>query len=267
MVLVRADFHVHTRGDPQGVQRSSAEDYVLRAEELGLSVMAITNKGVLTYSEELAAFGREHNVLVVPGVEALVSGKEVLILNLDASRGGVPRTFEELADLRQNDPDVLTIAPHPYFVLGKCLKDEVYRRAELFDAIEYSYFYLRGFNPNRKAEEAAVSLGKPLVASSDAHQLDQLGRAFTWLEVPRTPAEGLTLDEVVAAVRQGHARPESSPLSLGRFLSTAALVATTKVNTPVRRKLRDLSDRRARKGKTKRESTEESRDKSGDKRD
>ena len=115
------------------------------------------------------------------------------------------------------------------------------------EGIEYSYFYLKGLNPNRKAEEAAERLQKTLVASSDAHQLDQLGRAFTWLEVPRTPSEGLTLDEVMAAVRQGQTRPESSPLSVGEFLSIAALVATTKVNTPVRRKLRDIHDRRARK--------------------
>ncbi|MBS3164373.1 PHP domain-containing protein [Candidatus Woesearchaeota archaeon] len=233
----KADFHIHTRDDPQGVQRHSAEELILKAEELGYSILAITNKNLVTYSERLASYAREHGILLIPGMETRVSGKEVLILNYQGPR---PATFEELADVRAEHPEVLCIAPHPYFVLEKCLKDELYKHSKLFDAVEYSHFYLPFLDLNKKAVNAAEELGKAVVATSDAHQLSQFGRNYTWVRAPERP----TIDDVVEAIRGGHVEPHARPLPLHRFALTTLIVLTHQWNTPVRRKLREWNDRR-----------------------
>lgn len=236
---LKADFHIHTRDDPQGVQRHSVEELVLRAEQLRFSVLAVTNKNKVTYSATLAGFAKRHGILLIPGAEAHVSGKEVLILNY---QGPLPKTFEELAALRKKSPDVLVIAPHPYFVLGKCLKDDIYTHAGLFDAIEYSHYHLSFFNPNRKAELAAKKLGKPMLASSDAHQLREFGKNYTWLGLKGK--KELSIRDVIEAVRAGRVRPVSDPLSIWHFIYTGMKVTTVKFNTPIRRLYRRWDDKR-----------------------
>lgn len=236
---LKADFHIHTRDDPQGVERHSVEELVLRAEQLRFSVLAVTNKDTVTYSARLAGFAKRHGILLIPGAEARVSGKEVLILN---HQGPLPKTFEELAALRKKDSDILAIAPHPYFILPKCLKDDIYTHADLFDAIEYSYYHLSFFNPNRKAELAAKKLGKPMLASSDAHQLREFGKNYTWLNLKGKKEPGIR--DVVGAVRAGRVRPVSDPLPIWHFLFTGMKVATVKLNTPILRLYRRWDDRR-----------------------
>ena len=232
---LKADFHIHTRDDPQGVQRHSAEELILKAEKLGYSVLAITNKKTVTYSEELASFAKEHGILLIPGMETMVSGKEVLILNY---QGKPPETFKELSELRSEHPEMLCIAPHPYFVKKKCLKDNLYRYPQLFDAIEYSHFHLSFFNPNKRGVKAAKDLGKPMVATSDAHHIEHFGEHFTWVSTCEDP----TIDDVVEAIRNAQVEIESAPINLRRFVTTAATVLTVRLNTPLRKKLREWDD-------------------------
>ncbi len=236
---LKADFHIHTRGDPQGVERHSVEELIIRAEQLKYSVLAVTNKNTVTYSKKLAGFAKKHGILLIPGAEVHISGKEVLVLNY---QGKLPKTFAELARLRRKNPDILVIAPHPYFVLSKCLKDDLYTHSELFDAIEYAHYHLSFYNPNKKAEEAAKKLDKPMLANSDAHQLSQFGKNYTWLKVR---SEGKpTVKDVINAVRAGRVRPVSNPLSIWRFIYTGMKVATVKLNTPMRRRYRKWDDKR-----------------------
>ncbi len=238
MHFVKADLHIHTRDDPQRIQRHSAEELIEKAAGLGYSVLALTNKGTITHTKELAQFAKERGILLIPGIEADISGKEVLILN---HQGKIPTTFDELRELRKKKKNMLVIAPHPYYVLSKCLKDDVYTHADLFDAIEYSHFHLSFFNPNKKAEMAARKLNKPIVANSDAHQLYQFGDNYTWLNVKN---EKPTVADVIDAVRSGRVRPVADPISIWRFLFVCMKVATVKVNNPIRRKYREWDDRR-----------------------
>ena len=236
---LKADFHIHTRDDPQRIQRHSFEELILKAEQLRYSVLAVTNKNTVTYSKKLADFAKKHGILLIPGAEANISGKDVLILN---HRGKLPKTFAELGELRRKNPDILTIAPHPYFLLSKCLKDDIYTYSDLFDALEYAHYHLRFYNPNKKAEVAAKKLNKPMLATSDAHQLDRFGKNYTWLDVR---SEGKpTVKDVINAVRAGRVRPVSHPISIWRFMFIGMKVATVKLNNPMRRLYRKWDDKK-----------------------
>jgi len=238
LVRLKADFHMHARGDPQGIQRHTPKELILKAERLGFSVLSITNKNIVTYSEELADFAKEHGILLIPGTETRVSGKEVLIIN---HQGAMPKTFEELRELRKKNSGVLTIAPHPYYYVDKCLKDNIYEHADLFDAIEYCHFYLPFINQaNKRAMRATKILDKALVATSDAHQLPHFGQNCTWIQVPKNP----TAEDVIEAIRTKKTEIQSRPIRFDRFVLRVLLILTVRWNSPIRRKIRDWDDRR-----------------------
>jgi nicotinamidase-related amidase len=83
------------------------------------------------------------------------------------------------------------MAPHPFYVLGGSIGEKLTEWIDCFDAIELCHFWTRLINPNKRAVETAERFGKPLIATSDAHQLHAFGSNYT--SIPR-PAE-LTVDQ------------------------------------------------------------------------
>ena len=103
--------------------------------------------------------------------------------------------------------DTLVIAPHAFFPERSCLRGLLPKNLDMFDAIEYSGFQVRGLNFNRRIVRLARETGKPLVGSCDIHFLWQLGRTYTWVySEPDTQS-------VLSAIKQGFVRIEVSPLS------------------------------------------------------
>src|SRR5207248_4681487 len=69
---------------------------------------------------------------------------------------------------------------HPFFPASFSLGSRLLRELDLFDAIEFSHFYTRHLDFNRRAVALARETGLPLVGSSDSHlphQLGKIGRA------------------------------------------------------------------------------------------
>jgi hypothetical protein len=77
--------------------------------------------------------------------------------------------------------------------------------ADLFDAVEWSYFWTRGINFNAKAAKWAAAHGKPLVGNSDLHDMRQFGRTCS-LVVGERSADG-----VCDAIRQGRVTVQTTP--------------------------------------------------------
>ena len=69
--------------------------------------------------------------------------------------------------------------------------------ADLFDAVEWSYFWTGGLNFNARAARWANEQGKPVVGNSDLHDLRQLGRTYSLVDAERSA------DAVCAAIRAG----------------------------------------------------------------
>jgi predicted metal-dependent phosphoesterase TrpH len=108
----------------------------------------------------------------------------VLLLNFPGSAAESVRTFDDVARLKTRHRG-LVIAPHPYFPARSCLRGVLDARADLFDAVEWSYFWMRGIDFNAAAARWARAHGKPIVGNSDLHVLRQLGRTYSRVDAVR----------------------------------------------------------------------------------
>lgn len=193
--MLKVDFHLHSSEDPVDVITHSAHQLIDRAAELGFDALALTLHDCDLQDSGLRAYASERGIVLVPGVERTIEGCHVLLINFHERTDHV-RTFDDLAALRKQSHG-LVIAPHPYFPDRSCLRGRLDRYVDLFDAIEWSYFWTRGLNFNLQAARFAAAHGKPIVASSDLHDIRQLGRTYSLVFADPTP------DAICVAVRAG----------------------------------------------------------------
>jgi predicted metal-dependent phosphoesterase TrpH len=228
LARLRADLHVHTREAEPWITYG-ARDMIVRAAGAGYRVLSITNHDTITYSDDLASFARDHDVLLIPGVEATVEGRHVLVYNADVEADKL-RTFAELR--RYRTPEWLVAAPHPLFPASYCLRERLWQQIDLFDAIEFSHFYTPRIDFNRPAVKLAAAVGLPLVGTSDSHLDEQFGTTFSLIEAD------LSVESVLTAVKHGRLSIVSRPLSLGRCLSIVArqTLANARVRARARRR-------------------------------
>jgi predicted metal-dependent phosphoesterase TrpH len=202
--VLKVDFHIHTSDDPVDRINHSGYDLIDRAAALGFDALSVTLHDLQLADQCLRDYARERGVLLLPGVERTISGRHVVLVGFPPEVDGI-RNFEELERVKKRS-DGLVIAPHPFFPGPSCLGKLVGRYAELFDAIEWSYFWTRAANFNAAARRWAVGHGKPLVGNSDLHDLRQLGRTYSLVDAE--PATAAILD----AVREGRVRVQTEPV-------------------------------------------------------
>jgi predicted metal-dependent phosphoesterase TrpH len=226
MVLLKADFHIHTREDPHDFIRYTAVELLQEAARQGFQVLALTCHNKRIHTDDLRRRAEDLGILLIPGVEAAIEGKHTLLLDMPYSRLRV-RNFKHVRAMRKDGG--LIIAPHPFFPAPKCLNGKLRENLDLFDAIEFSHFYTQHVDFNRRAVEYARRMDMPLVGTSDCHRLWQLGTTYSLIE-----AEEKTVPAVFAAIRAGRVRVVTAPLrplgrlrgralGLGRDLRRAAL--------------------------------------------
>ncbi len=204
---LKSELHTHTIDDPKDGKRivfHSAQQLIDKAEEQGFQVLSITNHNQLLFTSSLEEYARERGILLIPGVEATLEGKHVLLynfLNYDSSWSS-----PEIVT-KHKGPGQLVIAPHPFFPIQVSLGKLVSRWRDLFDAIEYNQFYLSWLNFNQRAQELAQQLNLPLVGNSDVHWLSQLGRTYSLVYADKNTGS------VLNAIKQGHVRLVTKPVS------------------------------------------------------
>ena len=210
--MLKADLHLHTSEDPSHRDlRYNAKQLIGHAAKLGFNVLAITNHEKLTYSNALREFARKKGILLIPGAELFIEGSDVLVYNITKKDISRTRTFEDLRKLKKRKK-ILVIAPHPFYV-WRSLGKELLKNAGLFDAVEYSHFYLERMNrPNRRAAHFARMYSKPLVGTSDAHHLWRLNFTYTLVNSEKK------ISLVISAVKRNRIRLVSKPLSLWIYI-------------------------------------------------
>lgn len=214
---IKLDLHIHTLDDPKDALDYTAHQLLERAQSLGFAVLAITLHDAVFDRAEVFADAARMGILLIRAAELRLQGADVIVLNVEADEIEGVRDFNDLRRLRERRGDtIFTIAPHPFYVLGGSIGDRLLREIDCFDAIEHCHFYRGLFNPNRRAAEVAREFGKPLIATSDAHQLHAFGSNYT--SIPR-PAE-LTTESVFAALRSGPVRLNSPPASFRDILAS-----------------------------------------------
>jgi predicted metal-dependent phosphoesterase TrpH len=208
--MLKADIHMHTDTDLLERVNRSAEELILSAEKQGFEVIAITNHNKWAYTAELADFAKKHGILLIPGTERTLEGKHVLVYNTTEKEAMDLKVIKDLAYVRR--ADTLIMAPHPYFLLGKCLGKSFEENIELFDAAEYSHFYIQGINKNKKMEEIAIKRHMPIVGTSDSHMDFQLGLTYSVIDADKDVLS------VINAIKEGKVRVVTKPMPIRLFM-------------------------------------------------
>lgn len=204
---MKAELHAHCGLDPSDYRicRYSAEDLISAAAKSGYEILAITCHNYDAWSEQLSDYARDLGITLIPAMEVTAEEKHhVLVYNFQTG----PENLNTLDKIRQRSgEETLVIAPHAYYPERTCLRNLLAGNLDVFDAIEWSGFEVRGLNFNRRSAELAAAAGKPLVGNSDIHFLWQLNRTCSLIYAEPD------VHSILAAVKQGLVRIQLSPLS------------------------------------------------------
>jgi len=210
---LKCDLHLHTSEDPRHQLNYSAKKLIEEAAKKGYHVVSITNHNTVTYDQELADFAHEKGILLIPGVEATVMGKHVLIYGVEGMDEKWDKlTFFDLKRLKARGAFI--VAPHPFYPNYNCLGNLLERFSNLFDAVEYSHLYTKKLNFNLKAQNFAKSKDMPLLGLSDAHSLKQLDYTYTLIDSDKDVAS------IFEAIREKKATIVTRP---ARFSTSSAV--------------------------------------------
>ena len=213
--MLKVDLHIHTGEDPVDRIAHSAVDLVDRAAELGFDALAITLHDSQFADSRVSSYARDRGITLIPGSERTIEGRHVLLLNFPAAAAESVRTLDQVARLKARSGGMV-IAPHPYFPDGSCLRGQLDAHADLFDAVEWSYFWTRGINFNARAARWAREHGKAVVGNSDLHNLRQLGRTYSLIDAPPEPSA------ICDAIRAGRVTLHTEPVPLFELVDVVA---------------------------------------------
>lgn len=207
---IKVDLHIHTLEDPKDRLDYTAHQLLERARALGFGALAITLHDKVFDRAEVFADAERMGILLIPAAELRLEGADVVVLNVQPEEIEGIVTFADLRELRaRRGPSLFCFAPHPFFVIGGSLGERLIREIDCFDALEICHFHKGLFDLNRRARRVAAAYAKPLLATSDAHQLTAFGSHYTSL-----PARGrLTVASVLQLLREGPLRLTSPPSS------------------------------------------------------
>jgi predicted metal-dependent phosphoesterase TrpH len=205
--VLKVDFHLHSAEDPADHIHHDAATLIDRAAAAGYGALAITLHDRQLDSPWIIDYAREQGIVLLPGIERTIEGKHVLLINFPRAAAESVFTFRDLAWLKSRASGIV-IAPHPFFPGRSCLGRHLEAHAQLFDAVEWSYFWTRQFDFNSRAARWARAHGKPIVGNSDMHDLRQLGRTHSLV---RADAHA---DAICAAVREGRVEVSTEPVPM-----------------------------------------------------
>ncbi len=203
--MLKVELHSHTADDPIDRIPYSTLELIDRAVALGYDALAITLHERQLDLARFVPYAADRGLVLIPGVERTIEGKHVLLLNFSAGAEEVC-SFSDLARLKAQRPG-LVVAPHPYFPASVCLRGDLDRHADLFDAVEMNAMFTRTLDFNQRAERWARRHGKPLVGNCDVHRLVQLGSTYSLVDAPPD------VDAICDAIAAGRVVVESQPLA------------------------------------------------------
>jgi predicted metal-dependent phosphoesterase TrpH len=209
---LKVDFHTHSGDDPFDIIPYSPERLVDEMARQGYDAFAITNHDSQSHTERLEAYAAERGVLLIKGKELTYKDQHIVLLNFD-------RPDELMCPddiMKRKGPDNLVVAAHPYFPWAPSCRKLLESTPGLFDAVEFSHLYNHRINFNRKAVAKARELGLPLIGTSDAHTLSQIGYTYTHVYSEKTA------EAIIASVKAGRCEVVTEPFPMMSFIGVIA---------------------------------------------
>lgn len=187
---MKIDLHVHSTRSYDGT--ATPGEIVKRCGKAGLDGVAITDHNVMTGTAESVELGIQEGLVIVRGMEVSTSEGHVLAYGLSSPVGrgmSIEETIEAI-----HRAGGIAVAAHPRrFPSGMGLRRAM---SAPFDAIEVLN---GGSSPraNDAAQRAAALARKVKAGGSDAHTLDDVGKAWTFVDGASSE------DDVIQAIRKG----------------------------------------------------------------
>lgn len=218
--MLKGQFHSHTNYLHPNEGNYSPKELIDRAYVLGYDVLCITEHYIphgnntpykqdpLKTYRDFKEYAKKKGILLIPGVELFTDEGEVILINFE----GDITQFKRMKDLAKLPKNVAAIASHPYYRRSSCLGDRIYKYQKLLDGVEFSHFYLKIFNPNKKALTFAKKLNKTVLGTGDVHRLYQLETTYSLVDAKKTA------EDVVNAIKKRKVQLVTKPLSLYGFL-------------------------------------------------
>jgi predicted metal-dependent phosphoesterase TrpH len=239
----RVELHSHCHGDPVDTYLDhTLTEHIDRAKDVGLDVIAVTWHRRICSDPEASAYARSKGILLIQGMEADIDGQHhLVVMNLeDGDLDGTP-TWAQVRSLRARKPEVFIMAPHPFYPHPTCLGRVMTAHADCIDAVEWCGLHVdwlpKRVNPNLRAARWAQAHKKPLLACSDAHTLDAIGRNASTVE-----ARELSTAAIFEGIRAGRVTFDRTSLPLGPLVyatSKAMASQPRHIGRWVKKKLRD----------------------------
>jgi predicted metal-dependent phosphoesterase TrpH len=186
---MKLDMHVHSNHSRDA--SATPKDIISFCKKSGLDGLAITDHNSIGGWTEAETLAKELGLVYVRAVELTTKDGHVLAYGV---RELIPRGMSVAETIEKvHESGGVAVAAHPKrFPSGIGLKLAQIRS---FDAIE---IINGGSSPtsNRHARRVAESKGSAVTAGSDAHELDQVGKAYTIFE------NASTEDDVLDAIRK-----------------------------------------------------------------
>lgn len=211
--MIKIDLHMHSSEDPYDGLAYPATALIDKAAALGYGAIAITLHDTVLEDERYFAYAQQKGVLLIRAVEWTIQTLDVLLYNVTQQEVDALCSFEDLLAFRQaRGAEILVIAPHPFYPIRKSLRHRLVEHIDLFDAIEHAQLHLPWLNFNPRAVRVAQQYQKPIVATSDAHNLWMFGRHYTLVDA--APNQRAIFD----AIRQNRLEWHSPPVTVWECL-------------------------------------------------
>lgn len=205
--MLKAQLHIHCKDDPQDKLKYSAEEVIDKAAELDFNVLSFTLHNKLFYPKEIVEYAKKKDILLIPGIELNIEGKDVLIYGLEK----IPE-IKKIPDLKKIKNKALIIAPHPYLPRYYALRNKLVENIDLFDGLEYAFFYTKFLNHNKKTKKLAEKFKKTLVGMGDIHRLHWFDSTYSLIDSKKN------MKDVFEAIKNNKVEVITKPLSVVRFI-------------------------------------------------
>ena len=190
MILIYADFHIHTvYSNDSTITPKNLVNQLVRHNFV--KVVAITDHDTINGLKKTIKLASPYpDILIIPGVEISTNQGDILVLGT-TEIPKKPWTIEAIIDFT-NSVGGVSIVAHPYreYGMGDLAKD--YK----FDAVEV----LNGessLDANSQAQELAKTMKIPGIAGSDAHDPEEICSVYTEVRA------SLDIEEILKSIRKG----------------------------------------------------------------
>ncbi|MCF7835708.1 MAG: PHP domain-containing protein [Candidatus Marinimicrobia bacterium] len=207
-MIIKTNLHFHTKDDPLDHLPYTPEQAIDQASKLGFEAIAFTYHTQFYDKKKHQEYASKKNILLISGTEANIEGKDIVVLNCDKKIEEI-KSMAELRNYKKQNPQILIIAPHPFVLSKKSLGKKLIENIDLFDAIELSIFSNSFFGFNKKAQKIAKKYSKPLIATSDTHNLNDLEKGYTLID-----AENKKIENIFSSIKKNKLQNKIEPMNI-----------------------------------------------------